>query len=61
VVGDGCNSTIKYREVTQKLKTLGCEELPRWGGGSQRKWFYPDTQKARVNWTPQALDDLEVI
>lgn len=30
---------MKYRDVTRKLKTLGCEELPRRGGGSHRKWF----------------------
>lgn len=29
---------MKYREVTRKLKILGCEEIPRRSGGSHRKW-----------------------
>jgi mRNA interferase HicA len=37
---------MRYREVIRKLKALGCEELPRRGGGSHRKWFNPDTQKS---------------
>jgi mRNA interferase HicA len=36
---------MNYRDVTRKLKTLGCEEIPRRGGGSHRKWFNPATQK----------------
>lgn len=36
---------MKYRDVTRKLKALGCQELPRNGGGSHRKWFNPDTQQ----------------
>ncbi len=32
---------MKYREVTQKLRVLGCEELVRRSGGSQRKWHKP--------------------
>jgi mRNA interferase HicA len=36
---------MNYRDVTRKLKALGCEEIPRRGGGSHRKWFNPDTQK----------------
>ena len=39
---------MKYREVTAKLKRLGCEELPRRGGGSHRKWFNPNTGQATV-------------
>jgi hypothetical protein len=35
-----------YREVAQKLTTLGCEEIQRHGGGSHRKWFNPATQRA---------------
>ncbi|MBW4572333.1 MAG: type II toxin-antitoxin system HicA family toxin [Tolypothrix carrinoi HA7290-LM1] len=35
---------MKYRDVTRKLKALGCEELPRRGGGSHRKWFNPEMQ-----------------
>lgn len=39
---------MKYRDVTRKLKALGCHELPRRGGGSHRKWFNPETQQATV-------------
>lgn len=39
---------MKYREVGRKLVNLGCEELPRRGGGSHRKWFNPSTQRATV-------------
>ena len=28
-----------YREVARKLRRLGCQELPRRGGGSHRKWY----------------------
>lgn len=37
---------MKYREVARKLTALGCQELPRKGGGSHRKWHNPGTQKA---------------
>jgi len=30
---------MKYREVAQKLQKLGCQEIPRRGGGSHRKWY----------------------
>ena len=39
---------MKYREVTRKLAGLGCQELPRLGGGSHRKWFNPETQQVTV-------------
>jgi mRNA interferase HicA len=39
---------MTYREVTRKLITLGCKELPRRGGGSHRKWFNPKTQRATI-------------
>ncbi|MBW4473354.1 MAG: type II toxin-antitoxin system HicA family toxin [Stenomitos rutilans HA7619-LM2] len=39
---------MKYRDVTRKLKALGCQELPRRGGGSHRKWFNPETQQVTV-------------
>ena len=39
---------MKYREVRSKLASLGCEELPRRGGGSHQKWSNPKTQKATV-------------
>jgi mRNA interferase HicA len=36
---------MRYREVARKLRLLGCEELPRQGGGSHRKWYNPGTDK----------------
>ena len=39
---------MKYRDITRKLKSLGCQELPRRGGGSHRKWFNPETQQTTV-------------
>ena len=32
---------MNYREVTKKLRNLGCVELGRKGGGSHRKWYNP--------------------
>lgn len=32
---------MKYREIARKLQALRCEELPRRGGGSHRKWHNP--------------------
>ncbi|MFB0533740.1 MAG: type II toxin-antitoxin system HicA family toxin [Anaerolineae bacterium] len=32
---------MKYREVAKKLRKLGCQEIPRRGGGSHRKWHDP--------------------
>jgi predicted RNA binding protein YcfA (HicA-like mRNA interferase family) len=29
---------MRYREVARKLMALGCQELPRKGRGSHRKW-----------------------
>ena len=34
-----------YREVTRKLRRLGCREIPRRGGGSHRKWHNPATDQ----------------
>lgn len=34
---------MRYREVARKLSQLGCEEIPRRGGGSHRKWHNPAT------------------
>jgi mRNA interferase HicA len=34
---------VRYREVARKLRSLGCEELPRQRGGSHRKWYNPAT------------------
>ncbi len=39
---------MKYRDVARKLSSLGCQELPRKGGGSHRKWHNPSTQQATV-------------
>jgi predicted RNA binding protein YcfA (HicA-like mRNA interferase family) len=39
---------MNYREVSRKLERLGCQELPRRGGGSHRKWFNPSSQQATV-------------
>jgi mRNA interferase HicA len=39
---------MKYREVARKLTTLACQELPRKGGGSHRKWLNPANQQATV-------------
>jgi mRNA interferase HicA len=36
---------MKYRDVVRKLKALGCQVLPRKGGGSHRKWHNPATQR----------------
>ncbi|MCU0522348.1 MAG: type II toxin-antitoxin system HicA family toxin [Anaerolineae bacterium] len=36
---------MRYREVARKLKSLGCEELPRRGGGSHRKWYNAVTDR----------------
>ncbi len=34
---------MKYREIAKKLKKLGCQEIPRRGGGSHRKWYNPES------------------
>ena len=39
---------MKYREVARKLRVLGCQEMPRSGGGSHRKWHNPATQRGTV-------------
>lgn len=39
---------MKYRDVARKLSALGCQELPRRGGGSHRKWLNPAAQRAAV-------------
>jgi predicted RNA binding protein YcfA (HicA-like mRNA interferase family) len=36
---------MKYREVSKKLKVLGCEEFSRRGGGSHRVWHNPQNGK----------------
>ncbi len=32
---------MRYREVTKKLRNLGCVELVRKSGSSHRKWYNP--------------------
>ena len=39
---------MNYREAANKLKRLGCEELPRRGKGSHRKWHNPTAGRATV-------------
>jgi mRNA interferase HicA len=39
---------MTYRDVARKLKALGCQELPRRGGGSHRKWYNPNTDQVTV-------------
>lgn len=36
---------MKYREISRKLTAHGCQELPRRGGGSHRKWLNPASGK----------------
>ena len=36
---------MKYREIARKLRTLGCEELPRRSSTSHRKWYNPATDR----------------
>lgn len=35
---------MRYREVTKKLRLLGCIEVVRKGGGSHRRWYNPNRQ-----------------
>jgi len=48
---------MKYREVARKLADLRCEELPRRGGGSHRKWLNPHNQRVTVlpDWSGKDL------
>ncbi len=39
---------MTYRELTKKLQSIGCHEIPRRGGGSHRKWVNPTTGKGTV-------------
>jgi len=36
---------MKYRDIARKLRALGCQELPRRGSGSHRKWYNPTTER----------------
>jgi len=35
---------MRYREVTKKLRALGCIEVVRKVGGSHRRWYNPNRQ-----------------
>lgn len=37
-----------YREAARKLNALGCQEVPRRGGGAHRKWSNPATRRSTV-------------
>ncbi len=39
---------MKYREIAKKLKKMGCEEVPRRGGGSHRKWLNRQVSKGTI-------------
>ena len=39
---------MTYREIARKLTSLGCQHLPRSGGGSHRKWHNPATDRTTV-------------
>jgi len=39
---------MNYKELTRKLRALGCHEIPRRSGGSHRKWFNPTLGKGTV-------------
>ena len=36
-----------YREAARKLAALGCQEVPRRGGGAHRKWTNPGTKRGK--------------
>ena len=39
---------MTYLEVARRLKKLGCDEIPRRGRGSHRKWHNPKTGQSTV-------------
>ena len=39
---------MTYREAARKLTALGCQEIPRRGGGFHRKWTNPATNRSTV-------------
>ena len=39
---------MTYRAAARKLRSLGCEEVPRTGGGSHRKWRNPANGRSTV-------------
>jgi predicted RNA binding protein YcfA (HicA-like mRNA interferase family) len=48
---------MTYREVTRRLTALGCQELPRRGSGSHRKWLNPKARRVTVvpDWSGRDL------
>jgi predicted RNA binding protein YcfA (HicA-like mRNA interferase family) len=39
---------VTYREASRRFLLLGCEEQPRRGRGSHRKWHNPSTGRSTV-------------
>ena len=39
---------MNYRDITKRLKKLGCQEVSRRSRGSHRKWYNPTTERATV-------------
>lgn len=39
---------MTYRDVAGRLRTLGCVEVARAGGGSHRKWHNPAMARSTV-------------
>ena len=39
---------MNYKELAKRLRTLGCHEVPRRGGGSHRKRLNPATGRGTV-------------
>lgn len=39
---------MTYREVARKLSRLGCQEVPRRGRGTHRKWRNPAANRSTV-------------
>jgi predicted RNA binding protein YcfA (HicA-like mRNA interferase family) len=39
---------MNYREATRKLSRLRCQEVPRRGRGTHRKWRNPATNRSTV-------------
>src|SRR5438128_7442892 len=53
LVGCARGGAMTYREVARKLARLGCQEVPRRGRGTHRKWRNPaanrDRKSTRLN------------
>jgi predicted RNA binding protein YcfA (HicA-like mRNA interferase family) len=48
---------MKYREISRKLKSLGCDEMRNRGAGSHRVWRNPRNRKIAPipDWGPKDL------